>query len=111
MPLPSRNLMAEPMTETTISGTSAQRGSIPRLRDMVFTRDTDHHGTGPGLALMNRVAFMAATRFGRMFFVTVSFERIDFRTPASIGQIVEATARPASDQVSAECCPSHESEA
>lgn len=43
---------------------------------------------------MDRVAFIAATRFGRTPFVTASCERIDFRQPARIGHIVEFTARP-----------------
>jgi acyl-CoA hydrolase len=97
MPLPCRNLMAEPMTDTTTIESSSQQGSITRLIDIVFPGDTNHHGTlfgGTGLALMDRVAFIAATRFGRTPFVTASCERIDFRQPARIGHIVEFTARP-----------------
>lgn len=95
--LPCRNLMARPMTETATIGKLAQHGSITRLTDIVFPGDTNHHGThfgGTGLALMDRVAFIAATRFGRAPFVTASCERIDFRQPARIGNIVEFTARP-----------------
>lgn len=97
MPLPCRNLMAVPMTEIATTGKPAQHGSITRLIDIVFPGDTNHHGTlfgGAGLALMDRVAFIAATRFGRTPFVTASCERIDFRQPARIGHIVEFTARP-----------------
>lgn len=89
--------MAVPMTETTKPGTPNQNGSTTRLIDIVFPGDTNHHGTlfgGTGLALMDRVAFIAATRFGRVPFVTASCERIDFRQPARIGNIVEFTARP-----------------
>lgn len=67
------------------------------LIDIVFPGDTNHHGTffgGASLALMDRVAFIAATRFGRAPFVTASCERVDFRQPARIGHIVEFTARP-----------------
>ncbi|WP_246704268.1 acyl-CoA thioesterase [Rhizobium sp. P38BS-XIX] len=70
---------------------------VTSLIDIVFPGDTNHHGTlfgGTGLALMDRVAFIAATRFGRAPFVTASCERIDFRQPARIGHIVEFTARP-----------------
>ncbi|MFK3779163.1 acyl-CoA thioesterase [Agrobacterium sp. NPDC089420] len=71
--------------------------STTRLIDIVFPGDTNHHGTlfgGTGLALMDRVAFIAATRFGRTPFVTASCERIDFRQPARVGHIIEFTARP-----------------
>lgn len=94
---PCRNLMAAPMTETATIEKPAQRGSITSLIDIVFPGDTNHHGTlfgGTGLALMDRVAFIAATRFGRAPFVTASCERIDFRQPAHIGHIIEFTARP-----------------
>ncbi|NTZ89333.1 acyl-CoA thioesterase [Agrobacterium tumefaciens] len=85
------------MTETATMEKPAQRGSITSLIDIVFPGDTNHHGTlfgGTGLTLMDRVAFIAATRFGRVPFVTASCERIDFRQPARIGHIVEFTARP-----------------
>ncbi|QCL75753.1 MULTISPECIES: acyl-CoA thioesterase [Agrobacterium] len=85
------------MTKTATIGKPAKRGSITRLIDIVFPGDTNHHGTlfgGTGLALMDRVAFIAATRFGRAPFVTASCERIDFRQPARIGHIVEFSARP-----------------
>lgn len=97
MSLPCRNLMAVPMTETATIGKPAQHGSITNLIDIVFPGDTNHHGTlfgGTGLALMDRVAFIAATRFGRTLFVTASCERIDFKQPARIGHIVEFTAKP-----------------
>lgn len=80
------------MTETATTGKP-----VTSLVDIVFPGDTNHHGTlfgGTGLALMDRVAFIAATRFGRAPFVTASCERIDFRQPARIGHIVEFTARP-----------------
>lgn len=85
------------MTEIATIEKPAQHGATTRLIDIVFPGDTNHHGTlfgGTGLALMDRVAFIAATRFGRTPFVTASCERIDFRQPARIGHIVEFTARP-----------------
>jgi acyl-CoA hydrolase len=97
MSLPCRNLMAVPMTENATIGKLAHYGSITRLIDIVFPGDTNHHGTlfgGTGLALMDRVAFIAATRFGRAPFVTASCERIDFKQPARIGHIIEFAARP-----------------
>lgn len=75
-------------------------GNFPaqtRLIDLVFPGDTNHHGTlfgGAGFALMDRIAFISATRHGRVPFVTASCDRIDFRAPARIGQLVELVARP-----------------
>jgi acyl-CoA hydrolase len=97
MSVPCRNLMAELMTDTAKTPKPARNGSTTRLIDIVFPGDTNHHGTlfgGAGLALMDRVAFIAATRFGRTPFVTASCERIDFKQPARIGHIIEFTARP-----------------
>ncbi len=85
------------MTDTATKKKPAQRGAITSLIDIVFPGDTNHHGTlfgGTGLALMDRVALIAATYFWRTFFVTASFERIDFRQPAHIGHIIETAARP-----------------
>jgi acyl-CoA hydrolase len=83
------------MTPTIKS--TGQRALATSLIDIVFPGDTNHHGTlfgGAGLALMDRVAFIAATRFGRVPFVTASCERIDFKQPARVGQIVEFSAIP-----------------
>ena len=81
------------MQNTAPGDTPAQT----RLIDLVFPGDTNHHGTlfgGAGFALMDRIAFIAATRHGRVPFVTASCDRIDFRAPARIGQLVELVARP-----------------
>ncbi|MBP1872040.1 acyl-CoA hydrolase [Ensifer adhaerens] len=67
------------------------------LIDIVFPGDTNHHGTlfgGAGLALMDRIAFIVASRHGRVPFVTASCDRVDFRAPARIGHIVSFTGRP-----------------
>lgn len=67
-----------------------------RLMDIVFPGDTNHHGTlfgGVGLACMDKVAFIAASRHARVDFVTASCERIDFVAPAHLGEIIELTGR------------------
>lgn len=67
------------------------------LIDIVFPGDTNHHGTlfgGAGLAYMDRAAFIAATRHGRVPFVTASCERVEFRKPAQVGQIVTFASMP-----------------
>jgi acyl-CoA hydrolase len=85
------------MTQTLSQTRPSQQSARTRLIDIVFPGDTNHHGTlfgGAALALMDRVAFISATRFGRVPFVTGSCERIDFQRPAQIGHIVEVTAQP-----------------
>ncbi|WDZ80164.1 hotdog domain-containing protein (plasmid) [Ensifer adhaerens] len=80
-------------TETAPGRTSAPATLI----DIVFPGDTNHHGTlfgGAGLALMDRIAFIVATRHGRVPFVTASCDRVDFRAPARIGQIVSFSGQP-----------------
>jgi acyl-CoA hydrolase len=70
--------------------------SHTRLIDIVFPGDTNHHGTlfgGTGLAHMDKVAFIAASRHANVDFVTASCERIDFEAPAHMGEIVELTGR------------------
>ncbi|WGF89542.1 acyl-CoA thioesterase [Marinivivus vitaminiproducens] len=79
------------MTNAARSG-----GRVTRLIDIVFPGDTNHHGTlfgGIGLADMDKVAFIAASRHGHCDFVTASCDRIDFEAPARLGEIVELTAR------------------
>jgi acyl-CoA hydrolase len=66
------------------------------LIDVVFPGDTNHHGTlfgGAGLAYMDKVAFIAASRHAHADFVTASCERIDFKAPANLGDIVELNGR------------------
>jgi acyl-CoA hydrolase len=67
------------------------------LTDIVFPGATNHHGTlfgGSGLSAMDRVAFVAATRHGRVPFVTASCERVEFKKPAHVGDIVSFIATP-----------------
>lgn len=67
-----------------------------RIVDIVFPGDTNHHGTlfgGIGLAQMDKVAFIAASRHARVDFVTASCERIDFKAPARLGEIIDLTGR------------------
>lgn len=78
------------MTVNDVSSAAVQ------LIDMVFPGDTNHHGTlfgGVALAHMDKVAFLAATRHGRVPFVTACSDRIDFEAPAMAGEMIEATGR------------------
>ncbi len=67
-----------------------------RVMDVVFPNQTNHYGTlfgGQALALMDRAAFIAATRFARCVVVTASSQKTDFHTPVVQGQLVELVAR------------------
>lgn len=62
----------------------------------VLPSNTNPHGTmfgGDVLALMDKTAAIAALRFCRQPVVTASTERIDFRTPIRLGDIIEAHAQ------------------
>lgn len=67
-----------------------------RLMEMVFPGETNHYGTlfgGQALALMDKAAFIAASRYARRTVVTASSERIDFHVPVRQGQLVDLQAR------------------
>jgi acyl-CoA hydrolase len=63
--------------------------------EVVFPGETNHHGTvfgGALLAMMDKAAFVAATRRARCPLVTVATDRVDFHAPGRLGDIIEATA-------------------
>jgi uncharacterized protein (TIGR00369 family) len=67
-----------------------------RVMEMVFPGQANHYGTlfgGQALALMDKAAFMVASRYARLPVVTVSTEKIDFHAPVKQGQLVELVAR------------------
>ena len=66
------------------------------LFEMVFPQQTNHYGTlfgGEALALMDKAAFIVASRYCRRTVVTASSERIDFAAPVHQGQLVELDAQ------------------
>jgi acyl-CoA hydrolase len=66
------------------------------LVEMVFPEQTNHYGTlfgGQALALMDKAAFVVASRYARRTVVTASSERCDFHVPVRQGQLVELLAR------------------
>jgi uncharacterized protein (TIGR00369 family) len=74
----------------------AGRLTEARLIEMVFPEQTNHYGTlygGQALALMDKAAFIAASRYARRTVVTRSSERVDFHVPVRQGQLVELLAR------------------
>lgn len=67
-----------------------------RLIEMVFPEQTNHYGTlfgGQALALMDKAAFIVASRYARRTVVTASSEKVDFHVPVRQGQLVELVAR------------------
>jgi acyl-CoA hydrolase len=70
--------------------------SETRIAKIVAPATTNLYDTlfgGTLLAWMDEVASITATRFGRLMFVTVSLERIDFKHPIPSGTIVELIGR------------------
>lgn len=68
--------------------------AVTRLVEMVFPDQANHYGTlfgGNALALMGKSAFVTASRHARCPVVMAASERIDFRTPVRVGQLVELT--------------------
>jgi acyl-CoA hydrolase len=58
----------------------------------VFPNTTNHYDTlfgGTAMQLMDEVAFIAATRFARKKVVTISSDRINFKSPIPAGTIIE----------------------
>ena len=75
---------------------TAGRCTEAQLIEMVFPEQTNHYGTlfgGQALALMDKAAFIVASRYARRTVVTASSERVDFRVPVRQGQLVELRAR------------------
>lgn len=69
-------------------------GSITEVHliEMVFPQQTNHYGTlfgGQALALMDKAAFIVASRYARRAVVTASSERCDFHVPIRQGQLVD----------------------
>jgi len=62
------------------------------VAEMVFPNQTNHYGTlfgGEALKLMDKVAFIAASRAARASVVTASLDHTDFRHPVRQGDLAE----------------------
>jgi acyl-CoA hydrolase len=62
----------------------------------VFPGDTDHRGLlfgGRALNLMEKAAFVAASRHARCSVVMAALKEIDFAAPIHVGEMIEITAR------------------
>jgi len=84
------------MSESEVETLQAGRLLEARMIEMVFPEQTNHLGTlfgGQALAMMDKAAFIAASRYTRRAVVTASSERVDFHVPVRQGQLVELLAR------------------
>jgi acyl-CoA hydrolase len=71
-------------------------GDVVIMIEMVFPDQTNHYGTlfgGHALRLMDKAAFVAASRHARKAVVTACSERVDFRTAVRHGSLIELAAR------------------
>lgn len=67
-----------------------------RMADIVLPNQINSYNVmfgGEVMAMMDKAAAIAALQFCRMPVATASSERIDFRTPIHVGEIIEAVAR------------------
>lgn len=83
---------SEPDVERIVAG----QVTVARLIEVVFPQQTNHYGTlfgGQALALMDKAAFVVASRYARRMVVTARSEKTDFHVPVRQGQLVELIAR------------------
>ncbi len=81
--------------ETSLSedGVSAPLATVAEI---VFPGHANHRGIlhgGPAMAWIAKAGFVAATRQVRRTVVMAGSEKLDFRAPAYVGDVVEVTAR------------------
>ena len=66
------------------------------VAEIVFPGHANHRGIlhgGPAMAWMAKAGFVAATRQVRRTMVMAASEKLDFKAPAHVGDVVEVTAR------------------
>ena len=67
-----------------------------RIVEIVFPTNTNSAGMlfgGHALSLMDRLAFIVASRFARKPVVTACSEKVEFRTPVKEGNLIELVGR------------------
>ena len=85
--------MADTTDNTLRERIDASETRIAKIVAPAITNLYDTLFGGTLLAWMDELASITATRFGRLPFVTVSLERIDFKHPIPSGTIVELIGR------------------
>ncbi len=64
------------------------------LRALTQPKDTNHYGTifgGVILSYIDQAAFVEASRHGKHRWVTASVDRVDFKAPVQVGDIINLT--------------------
>ena len=64
---------------------------VPALRVVTMPRDTNHYGTifgGVILSYIDQAGFVEATRHGAHKWVTVALDRVEFKQPVFVGDVV-----------------------
>lgn len=67
-----------------------------RIVEIVFPTNTNSMGTlfgGHALSLMDRLAFIVASRYARKPVVTASSEKVEFRASVKVGNLIELVGR------------------
>ena len=75
---------------------AAADASESRLIEIVYPENTNSQGTlfgGHAMSLMDRLAFIVASRHTRKPIVTASSERIEFRLPVKEGDLIDLVGR------------------
>jgi acyl-CoA hydrolase len=84
------------VSETDFTNFESRADFETRIVEMVFPNQTNHYGTlfgGHALELMDKSAFITASRYARKSMVTACSEKIDFKAPVKNGQLVEVIGR------------------
>lgn len=78
------------------AATETRQPQETRFLEMVFPDRANHYGTlfgGNALSLMGKAAFIAATRRARSKVVMATSDKIEFREPIAVGELIELIAR------------------
>jgi acyl-CoA hydrolase len=73
-----------------------RKANTVTMIEMVFPDQTNHYGTlfrGHALRLMDKAAFVAASRYARRNVVTACSERVDFKSAVRHGNLIELEAQ------------------
>ncbi|QTD47424.1 thioesterase family protein [Ottowia testudinis] len=89
-PPPAAPVAAPPAADAPADGAQAT------VAEIVFPGHANHRGVlhgGPAMVWISKAGFVAATRRVRRSVVMAASERIDFKAPARVGDVVEVMAR------------------
>ena len=71
-------------------------GEEVRIFEIVFPNNTNSYDTlfgGHALSLMDRLAFIVASRYARKHIVTARSEKVEFHSPVKEGDLIELVGR------------------